>query len=299
MAFKMKSGNKPTFKNMGSSPVKQTVTGKSDDGIAKVDLGKVDIKGGNKSWTNTDTRLPINMPGGGDYDPTTGTATNTNADKRQAKREQFSSDVNNLIEGVVGIPGTIVESIGDVGSWVGRGLKKSKIKRAERKQNKIDNPKLKKVKKVKVKKIKEVKVKKVKGVEGDKKVKEKTTTKKSNNEIKVKGGASYAYNFNNKKAPESPNANDEYVKPKSKVRVASKKELKKMKPKSKVAKNLSKFAKSDMGTEIGTGVAVAGLTAGINALASRKEKTMRERQNIAEGFSKIKFGRKSRLTDEA
>ena len=97
MAFKMKSGNKPTFKNMGSSPVKQTVTGKSDDGIAKVDLGKVDIKGGNKSWTNTDTRLPINMPGGGDYDPTTGTATNTNADKRQVKLKERKENKTRLI----------------------------------------------------------------------------------------------------------------------------------------------------------------------------------------------------------
>ena len=261
MAFKMKSGNKPTFKNMGSSPVKQTVTGKSDDGIAKVDLGKVDIKGGNKSWTNTDTRLPINMPGGGDYDPTTGTATNTNADKRQAKREQFSSDVNNLIEGVVGIPGTIVESIGDVGNWVGRGLKKSKIKRAERKQDKIDNPKPKKVKKVKRKS-------KVDGID--------PTNNTGMVDVMVNG-----------------------VKTSVKAKNRYKKEsVKKTKKPSKIVKSLSKIAKSDAAKKIGAGVAVAGLTAGINALASRKNKTIRERPDIAAGLSNIKFGRKSRLTDE-
>ena len=260
MAFKMKSGNKPTFKNMGSSPVKQTVTGKSDDGIAKVDLSKVDIKGGNKN-TNTDRRLPINMPGGGDYDPTTGTATNTNADKRQEKREQFSSDVNNLIKGVVGIPGTIVESIGDAGSWVGRGLKKSKIKRAERKQNKIDNPKSKKVKKVKRKS-------KVDGID--------PTNNTGMVDVMVNG-----------------------VKTSVKAKNRYKKEsVKKSKKPSKIVKSLSKIAKSDTAKKIGAGVAVAGLTAGINALASRKNKTTRERPDIAAGLSNIKFGRKSRLTDE-
>ena len=260
MAFKMKSGNKPTFKNMGSSPVKQTVTGKSDDGIAKVDLSEVKSWGGFTN-TNADRRLPINMPGGGDYDPTTSTATNTNADKRQAKREQFSSDVNNLIEGVVGIPGTIVESIGDVGSWVGRGLKKSKIKRAERKQDKIDNPKPKKVKKVKRKS-------KVDGID--------PTNNTGMVDVMVNG-----------------------VKTSVKAKNRYKKEsVKKTKKPSKIVKSLSKIAKSDAAKKIGAGVAVAGLTAGINALASRKNKTIRERPDIAAGLSNIKFGRKSRLTDE-
>ena len=255
MAFKMKSGNKPTFKNMGSSPVKQTVTGKSDDGIAKVDLSKVDIKGGNKN-ENTSNVLPLYLPGGGDYDPTTGTATNTNADKRQAKREQFSSDVNNLIEGVVGIPGTIVESIGDVGNWVGRGLKKSKIKRAERKQEKIDNPKPKKVKKNKGKKVK---------------TDDRTRKLQKEYNKEHKGGT---------------------------VHTDGKTYNAKGKEHSKIKGKLSKIAKSDTAKKIGAGVAVAGLAAGINALASRKNKTIRERPDIAADLSNIKFGRKSRLTDE-
>ena len=295
MAYKMRSGNKPQFKSIGSSPArshnafhkdpkvkKRTVTNKSDDGIASVDLKQVNVNSV-KGFNNTDTRLPIHMPGGGDYDPNLGYATNTNAEKRLSKKEQFNSDVSSFISGISGVPGDVVEDItgkvSDVGDWIKKGVNKRKANRLARKQDKIDNPKPEKVKKEKVK--------------VNKKAKEKTTTKKSNNEIKVKGGASYVYNFNNKKAPESPNANDEYVKPKSKVRVASKKELKKMKPKSKVAKNLSKTLKSAK-AQIGEQLITQGIGAGIQALLTPREKKQRERGNPnLSGFSQMKFGRRN------
>ena len=279
MAYKMKGFSYP-----GASPMKQThdkpkVVGKTKDGTADIKLPQVNVKG-SKENTNTNNRLPMYLPGGGDYDPTIGTATNTNADKRQSSKEKFNSDVSSFISGIAGIPGEIVGEITDkvsnVGGWVKKGVDKRKANRLTRKQDKIDNPKPKKVKKVK-----EVKVEK-----------EKTTTKKSNNEIKVKGGASYVYDFNNKKAPESPNANDEYVKPKSKVRVASKKELKKMKPKSKVAKNLGKTLKG-AGGMIGEQLITQGISAGIQALLTPKEKEQRDRSNPnLGGFSQMKFGRR-------
>ena len=81
--------------------------------------------------------------------------------------------------------------------------------------------------------------------------------------------------------------------------MASKKELKKLNKKpSKIKEYLSKAGKSKAAKDIGVGIATAGVTAGINALASGKKKTTRERPNIAEGLSNIKFGKKSRLTDK-
>tara|TARA_R110002074_G_scaffold195261_1_gene361486 strand:- start:36 stop:917 length:882 start_codon:yes stop_codon:yes gene_type:complete len=196
------------------------------------------------------------------------------ANKNKKSRAKFRSDVGSFIDGLAGIPEDIVEGVADAGGWVAKGIgnkaKTIKANRLARKQDRIDNPKPEKVKKAK----------------------EKTTTKKSNNEIKVKGGASYVYNFNNKKAPESPNANDEYVKPKSKVRVASKKELKKMKPKSKVAKNLGKTLKG-AGGMIGEQLITQGISAGIQALLTPKEKQQRDRSNPnLSGFSQMKFGRR-------
>lgn len=196
------------------------------------------------------------------------------ANKNKKSRAKFRSDVGSFIDGLAGIPEDIVEGVADAGGWVAKGIgnkaKTIKANRLARKQDRIDNPKPEKVKKAK----------------------EKTTTKKSNNEIKVKGGASYVYNFNNKKAPESPNANDEYVKPKSKVRVASKKELKKMKPKSKVAKNLGKTLKG-AGGMIGEQLITQGISAGIQALLTPKEKQQRDRSNPnLGGFSQMKFGRR-------
>jgi len=355
MAFKMKSGNKPGFKNMGSSPVREhnryhktanfdgsvdetkpTKTVKSEDGIAAADLKEVEVNRTTK-FENTDTRLPMHMPGGGDYDPLSSTATNTNEDKRQSKKEQFSSDVNAFVSGVAGVPGDVIEDITSkvsaASNFVKKGIDKRKLKKEEKKQNKIDNlsafdkkeqkkmdrenRKKAKLYEKKTKKDaksteenkvkKEVVVKKdVKKVVTPKKAvdkKKKVVTPKKDvvkntpdpkNEIKVKKQASNNYTFNNKPTPEAPKSKP-YVKPKPKyVRVAEGKELKKL---NKKPSKLSKFIKSDAAQNIGVGVAKAGVTAGINALASGKKKTIRERPNIAEGFSKIKFGRKSRLTD--
>jgi len=333
MAFKMKSGNKPGFKNMGSSPVREhnwlhktanfdgsvdetkpTKTVKSEDGIATAVAPQVapqvDIKGGN---------------------------TNTNEDKRQSKKEQLSSDVNAFVSGVAGVPGDVIEGITSkvsaASNFVKKGIDKRKLKKEEKKQNKIDNlsafdkkeqkkmdrenRKKAKLYEKKTKKDaksteenkvkKEVVVKKdVKKVVTPKKAvdkKKKVVTPKKDvvkntpdpkNEIKVKKQASNNYTFNNKPTPEAPKSKP-YVKPKPKyVRVAEGKELKKL---NKKPSKLSKFIKSDAAQDIGVGIATAGVTAGINALASGKKKTIRERPNIAGGFSKIKFGRKSRLTD--
>ncbi len=289
MAYKMRSGNKPQFKNMGSSPVKshnafhkdpkvkkRTVTNKSDDGIASVDLKQVNVNSA-KGFNNTDTRLPIHMPGGGDYDPNLGYATNTNAEKRQSKKEEFKSDVSSFISGIAGIPGEIVEEItgkaSSVGSWVKKGIDKRKANRLVRKQDKIDNPKPKKVKKDKVEKVNKAK------------------TKKSNNEIKVNKQASnnYTYNFNTKQTPEASKSKP-YVKPKSNVRVMTKKELKKANKKpSKLGKSLE-----NAGGMIGEQLITQGIGAGIQALLTPREKKQRERGNPnLSGFSQLKFGRRN------
>ena len=349
MAFKMKSGNKPGFKNMGSSPVREhntshktasfdgsadetkpTITGISDEGDAKVDIPQVNVNRA-KGFENTNTRVSMHMLGGGGgvYDPISGTATNTNEDKRQSKKEQFSSDVNAFVSGVAGVPGDVIEDITSkvsaASNFVKKGIDKRKLKKEEKKQNKIDNlsafdkkeqkkmdrenRKKAKLYEKKTKKDaksteenkvkKEVVVKKVvtpkKDVDKKKVVKKEVVknTPDPKNEIKVKKQASNNYTFNNKPTPEAPKSKP-YVKPKSDVRVASEKELKKL---NKKPSKLSKFIKSDAAQDIGVGIATTGVTAGINALASGKKKTIRERPNIAGGFSKIKFGRKSRLTD--
>jgi len=292
MAYKMRSGNKPEFKSMGSSPTrshnifhkdpvdkKPTITKKSDDGLASVDLKQVNINSA-KGFENTDTRLPIYMPGGGDYDPTLGYATNTNEEKRLSKKEKFNSDVSSFVKGISGVPADVIETVTDkissASSWVRKGLRKDNMfndvdgdgtvlsrRLNKRKQNKIDNAKPKKVKKDKTK----------------------TKNKKSNNEVKVKGGDSNIYNFNNKKEPEHPNANDKYVKPKSKVKV-------KTKPKSKVAKDLGEALKSAK-SQIGEQLITQGIGAGIQALLTPREKKQRERGNPnLSGFSQMQFGRR-------
>jgi len=337
MAFKMKSGNKPGFKNMGSSPVREhntshktasfdgsadetkpTITGISDEGDAKVDIPQVNVNRA-KGFENTNTRVSMHMLGGGGgvYDPISGTATNTNEDKRQSKKEQFSSDVNAFVSGVAGVPGDVIEDITSkvsaASNFVKKGIDKRKAKKLAKKEarkkeletrknrsvpEKIETKGAKKVevetKEVKPEKVvapKRVVAKKKKAVTPKKDVVKNTPDPK--NEIKVKKQASNNYTFNNKPTPEAPKSKP-YVKPKSDVRVASEKELKKL---NKKPSKLSKFIKSDAAQDIGVGIATTGVTAGINALASGKKKTIRERPNIAGGFSKIKFGRKSRLTD--
>ena len=275
MAYKMRSGNKPRFKNMGSSPVKshnafhkdpkvkkRTVTNKSDDGIASVDLKQVNVNSA-KGFNNTDTRLPIHMPGGGDYDPNLGYATNTNAEKRQSKKEKFNSDVNSFISGIAGVPGDVVEDItgkvSDVGDWIKRGVDKRKANRLARKQNKIENPKPKKVKK-----DKKVKVKKVK--------KEKTTDRTKSLQAE--------YQSEHKDGTKFPNGKTYNAKGKKVVSKETKDNIKKS----------FKSAKSQIGEQLIT----QGIGAGIQALLTPRKKKQRERGNPnLSGFSQLKFGRRN------
>jgi len=340
----MKSGNKPGFKNMGSSPVReQNWLHKTANFDGSLDVKKEQLKTDQDNKLN-EVNIPDDKPVKRDIvgpkliptantEPTLVKADDTKfkrSDKQRLAREKVASDVNAFVSGVAGVPGDVIEGITSkvsaASNFVKKGIDKRKLKKEEKKQNKIDNlsafdkkeqkkmdrenrkkAKLyeKKTKKDaksteenKVKKEVVVKkdVKKVvtpkKAVDKKKKVVKNTPDPK--NEIKVKKQASNNYTFNNKPTPEAPKSKP-YVKPKPKyVRVAEGKELKKL---NKKPSKLSKFIKSDAAQNIGVGVAKAGVTAGINALASGKKKTIRERPNIAGGFSKIKFGRKSRLTD--
>lgn len=201
------------------------------------------------------------------------------ANKNKKSRAKFRSDVGSFINGLTGIPEDIVEGVADAGGWVAKGIgnKATKIKanRLARKQDNIDNPKPEKVKKVKVKKVEKV---------------NKATTKKSNNEIKANKQASnnYTYNFNAKQTPEAPKSKPS-VKPKSNVRVMTKKELKKANKKpSKLGKSLK-----NAGGMIGEQLITQGIGAGIQALLTPREKKQRERGNPnLSGFSQMQFGRR-------
>jgi len=340
----MKSGNKPGFKNMGSSPVREhNWLHKTANFDGSLDVKKEQLKTDQDNKLN-EVNIPDDKPVKRDIvgpkliptantEPTLVEADDTKfqrSNKQRLARKKVASDVNAFVSGVAGVPGDVIEDITSkvsaASNFVKKGIDKRKLKKEEKKQNKIDNlsafdkkeqkkmdrenrkkAKLyeKKTKKDaksteenKVKKEVVVKkdVKKVvtpkKAVDKKKKVVKNTPDPK--NEIKVKKQASNNYTFNNKPTPEAPKSKP-YVKPKPKyVRVAEGKELKKL---NKKPSKLSKFIKSDAAQNIGVGVAKAGVTAGINALASGKKKTIRERPNIAGGFSNIKFGRKSRLTD--
>jgi len=346
----MKSGNKPGFKNMGSSPVREhNMFHKTANFDGSLDVKKEQLKTDQDNKLN-EVNIPDDKPVKRDIvgpkliptantEPTLVKADDTKfkrSDKQRLAREKVASDVNAFVSGVAGVPGDVIEGITSkvsaASNFVKKGIDKRKLKKEEKKQNKIDNlsafdkkeqkkmdrenRKKAKLYEKKTKKDaksteenkvkKEVVVKKdVKKVVTPKKAvdkKKKVVTPKKDvvkntpdpkNEIKVKKQASNNYTFNNKPTPEAPKSKP-YVKPKSDVRVASEKELKKL---NKKPSKLSKFIKSDAAQDIGVGIATAGVTAGINALASGKKKTIRERPNIAGGFSKIKFGRKSRLTD--
>jgi len=347
----MKSGNKPGFKNMGSSPVREhNWLHKTANFDGSLDVKKEQLKTDQDNKLN-EVNIPDDKPVKRDIvgpklipkantEPTLVKADDTKfkrSDKQRLAREKVASDVNAFVSGVAGVPGDVIEGITSkvsaASNFVKKGIDKRKLKKEEKKQNKIDNlsafdkkeqkkmdrenRKKAKLYEKKTKKDaksteenkvkKEVVVKKdVKKVVTPKKAvdkKKKVVTPKKDvvkntpdpkNEIKVKKQASNNYTFNNKPTPEAPKSKP-YVKPKPKyVRVAEGKELKKL---NKKPSKLSKFIKSDAAQNIGVGVAKAGVTAGINALASGKKKTIRERPNIAGGFSKIKFGRKSRLTD--
>jgi len=348
----MKSGNKPGFKNMGSSPVREhNWLHKTANFDGSLDVKKEQLKTDQDNKLNEVKIAKDNKPVKRDIvgpklipkantEPTLVKADDTKfkrSDKQRLAREKVASDVNAFVSGVAGVPGDVIEGITSkvsaASNFVKKGIDKRKLKKEEKKQNKIDNlsafdkkeqkkmdrenRKKAKLYEKKTKKDaksteenkvkKEVVVKKdVKKVVTPKKAvdkKKKVVTPKKDvvkntpdpkNEIKVKKQASNNYTFNNKPTPEAPKSKP-YVKPKPKyVRVAEGKELKKL---NKKPSKLSKFIKSDAAQDIGVGIATAGVTAGINALASGKKKTIRERPNIAGGFSKIKFGRKSRLTD--
>jgi hypothetical protein len=139
----------------------QQTGNKLEDGIASVDLKQGNVNSAKGFALTQTTGFQCTSPGGGDYDPITATATNTNADKRRSSKEKFNSDVSSFISGIAGIPGEIVGEItgkvSDVGGWAKKGVDKRKANRLARKQDKIDNPKPEKVKRVK-----EVKVEKEK-----------------------------------------------------------------------------------------------------------------------------------------
>ena len=284
MAFKMKSGNKPGFKHMGSSPVREhnmfhktaklTTTDKSDDGITKVNLNEVKINRKTKN-TNTNTRVEMYLPGGGIYDPITSTATNTNADQRQTKKEKLKSDVNSLVSGIAGIPGDVIETVTDhissASSWVRKGLRK-------RKQNKIDNPKPKKVKKVKVKKTKTDKSSatppNLSGTSDDKKV---DLSKKTGLGPREKAVSSKKVEYANNTLKVDEKKVDKTVK-----------DNKKKARKDNIKKSW-KSAKSQIGEQLVT----QGVGAGIQALLTPKEKAERVKGNSnLSGFSQIQFGRR-------
>ena len=332
MAFKMKSGNKPGFKNMGSSPVREhNMFHKTANFDGSLDVKKEQLKTDQDNKLN-EVNIPDDKPVKRDIvgpkliptantEPTLVKADDTKfqrSDKQRLAREKVASDVNAFVSGVAGVPGDVIEGITSkvsaASNFVKKGIDKRKAKKLAKKEarkkeletrknrsvpEKIETKGAKKVE-VKTKEVKPEKVvapkrvvaKKKKAVTPKKDVVKNTPDPK--NEIKVKKQASNNYTFTDAKpTPEAPKSKP-YVKPKSDVRVAEGKELKKL---NKKPSKLSKFIKSDAAQKIGVGVAKAGVTAGINALASGKKKTIRERPNIAEGFSKIKFGRKSRLTD--
>lgn len=291
----MRSGNKPQFKNMGSSPVKshnafhkdpkvkkRTVTNKSDDGIAIVDLKQVNVNSA-KGFNNTDTRLPIHMPGGGDYDPNLGYATNTNAEKRQSNKEQFNSDVSSFISGIAGVPSDIVEDItgkvSDVGDWVKRGIDKRKAKRLERKQDKIDNPKPKKVKKDK----KEVKKK------NNKDTTLPNLSGTTSEEVDLTNKNLGPRSTTNNKSKNTSSKKVEYAK--QTLKVDDEKVEKRKKERNK-KKNLKRI--SNIGNLVGEQLITQGIGAGIQALTTPREKKQRERGNPnLSGFSQLKFGRRN------
>ena len=341
MAFKMKSGNKPGFKNMGSSPVREhNMFHKTANFDGSLDVKKEQLKTDQDNKLN-EVNIPDDKPVKRDIvgpkliptantEPTLVEADDTKfqrSNKQRLARKKVASDVNAFVSGVAGVPGDVIEGITSkvsaASNFVKKGIDKRKAKKLAKKEarkkeletrknrsvpEKIETKGAKKVE-VKTKEVKPEKVvapkrvvaKKKKVVTPKKDVVKKKVVKKEvvkntpdpKNEIKVKKQASNNYTFNNKPTPEAPKSKP-YVKPKSDVRVAEGKELKKL---NKKPSKLSKFIKSDAAQDIGVGIATTGVTAGINALASGKKKTIRERPNIAGGFSKIKFGRKSRLTD--
>ena len=351
MAFKMKSGNKPGFKNMGSSPVREhNMFHKTANFDGSLDVKKEQLKTDQDNKLN-EVNIPDDKPVKRDIvgpklipkantEPTLVKADDTKfkrSDKQRLAREKVASDVNAFVSGVAGVPGDVIEGITSkvsaASNFVKKGIDKRKLKKEEKKQNKIDNlsafdkKEQKKMDRENRKKAKlyEKKTKKDAKSTEENKVKKEVVVKKDVKKVVTPKKA-----VDKKKKVVTPKKDvvkkkvvkKEVVKKKKELTEASKKlkpgefsrkrklegklvvnqklmnkKVDKEKKPSKIKEYLSKAAKSKTAQDIGVGVATAGVTAGINALASGKKKTIRERPNIAGGFSTIKFGRKSRLTD--
>jgi len=322
MAFKMKSGNKPGFKNMGSSPVREhNMFHKTANFDGSLDVKKEQLKTDQDNKLN-EVNIPDDKPVKRDIvgpkliptantEPTLVKADDTKfqrSNKQRLARKKVASDVNAFVSGVAGVPGDVIEDITSkvsaASNFVKKGVDKRKAKKLAKKEarkkeletrknrsvpEKIETKGAKKVE-VKTKEVKPEKVvapkrvvaKKKKVVTPKKDVVKKKVVKKEASK-KLKPGE-----FSRKRKLEGKLVVNQ--------KLMNKKVDKEKKP-SKIKEYLSKAAKSKTAQDIGVGVATAGVTAGINALASGKKKTIRERPNIAGGFSTIKFGRKSRLTD--
>jgi len=323
MAFKMKSGNKPGFKNMGSSPVREhNWLHKTANFDGSLDVKKEQLKTDQDNKLNEVKIAKDNKPVKRDIvgpkliptantEPTLVEADDTKfqrSNKQRLARKKVASDVNAFVSGVAGVPGDVIEDITSkvsaASNFVKKGVDKRKAKKLAKKEarkkeletrknrsvpEKIETKGAKKVE-VKTKEVKPEKVvapkrvvaKKKKVVTPKKDVVKKKVVKKEASK-KLKPGE-----FSRKRKLEGKLVVNQ--------KLMNKKVDKEKKP-SKIKEYLSKAGKSKTAQNIGVGVATAGVTAGINALASGKKKTIRERPNIAGGFSKIKFGRKSRLTD--
>ena len=192
------------------------------------------------------------------------------ANKNKKSRAKLNSDVSSLISGIAGIPESIVEDItgkvSDVGGWVKKGVDKRKANKLARKQDKINNPKPEKVKKVK---------------EETEKQKQKRINKRRKQKIddrrpSKKEGNQRIYDNLTKRKNSRGLAEQEQ------------KALDKASKKKNITKSW-KGAKSQIGEQLIT----QGISAGIEALLTPKEKEQRDRSNPnLGGFSQMKFGRR-------
>ena len=192
------------------------------------------------------------------------------ANKNKKSRAKLNSDVSSLISGIAGIPESIVEDItgkvSDVGGWVKKGVDKRKANKLARKQDKINNPKPEKVKKVK---------------EETEKQKQKRINKRRKQKIddrrpSKKEGNQRIYDNLTKRKNSRGLAEQEQ------------KALDKASKKKNITKSW-KGAKSQIGEQLIT----QGISTGIQALLTPKEKEQRDRSNPnLGGFSQMKFGRR-------
>ena len=285
MAYKMKGFSYP-----GASPMKQSKFPNSTKALNRKKNKQSDNKDESLK-TNQNTQLG-EVPVGGEkteqkerkivqaqqipitsVDPVLEKADYTpiaTANKNKKSRAKFNSDVSSFISRIAGIPGEMVEEItgkaSDAGGWVKKGVDKRKANKLARKQDKIDNPKPEKVKKVKEVKVKKVKVKKVKKVKEDKTT-DRTKSLQAEYQSEHKDGTKF---------------------PDGKTYNAKGKKVMSKETKDNIKKSW-KGAKSQIGEQLIT----QGISAGIEALLTPKEKEQRDRSNPnLGGFSQMKFGRR-------